>query len=378
VTDIFQVHSVGIVTARDALTIHWTPHEVWTTALNFSRLDPELARQAYNLGRDAQDWKVTLAQEDLKCSGPDRAKIAPILYRPFDVRYTYYTGRSRGFHCRPRPEVMHHMLAGENVGLTVGRAGQVVGLEDWNIVFCTEHITEFNLYRRGGNNLFPLYLYPTAERADLFTAFAPQERRPNLNEKVVAALAQAYGRAPTPEAILHYIYAVLYAPSYREQYAQFLRGDFPRIPFPAGREVFSAMAALGQRLAALGQRLAALHLLESPELDLPLARFEGEGDGGVARGARDGLRYDPQAQRVCISASQYFAPVSPAVWEYAIGGYQVAAKWLKDRRERSLSVEEVRTYCRILTALARTIEIQADIDDLYLAVEAKPATVEWA
>ena len=82
VTDIFQVYSVGIVTARDALSIHWTPHEVWTTVLNFSRLDPELARQAYNLGKDAQDWKVTLAQEDLKRSGPDRAKIAPILYRP--------------------------------------------------------------------------------------------------------------------------------------------------------------------------------------------------------------------------------------------------------------------------------------------------------
>jgi len=81
---------------------------------------------------------------------------------------------------------------------------------------------------------------------------------------------------------------------------------------------------------------------------------------------------------VYINATQHFAPVSPTVWEYAIGSYQVAEKWLKDRRERSLSLEEVRTYCRIVTALARSIEIQADIDDLYLAVEAKPATVEWA
>ncbi len=121
IPEIFPVSSVGIVTARDKLTIHWTPEEVWTTVLNFSRMDPELARQAYQLGKDVRDWKVTLAQKDLRDSGPSRANIVPILYRPFDVRYTYYTGRSRGFHCMPRPEVMRHMLAGENVGLLVMR-----------------------------------------------------------------------------------------------------------------------------------------------------------------------------------------------------------------------------------------------------------------
>lgn len=121
VTDLFERYSVGIVTARDNLTIHWTPEEVWTTVLNFSRMDPELARQAYRLGKDARDWKVTLAQQDLRQSGPDRDKVVPILYRPFDVRYTYYTGRSRGFHCMPRPEVMRHMLAGENVALAFAR-----------------------------------------------------------------------------------------------------------------------------------------------------------------------------------------------------------------------------------------------------------------
>ena len=124
ITDIFRKYSVGIVTARDRLTIHWTPEEVWTTVLNFSRMDPELARRAYNLGKDAKDWKVTLAQEDLRKSGPSRDHIVSILYRPFDVRHTYYTGRSRGFHCRPRPEIMHHMLAGENVALITARSNK--------------------------------------------------------------------------------------------------------------------------------------------------------------------------------------------------------------------------------------------------------------
>jgi predicted helicase len=266
---------------------------------------------------------------------------------------------------------MRHMLAGENVALVTCRQ---LSHQGWAHAMVSNRLTDdcmvSNKTRERGY-LFPLYLYPDTERRDLFSALGPAERRPNLNEKVVAALAQGYGEAPTPEAVFHYIYAVLYAPSYREQYAQFLRSDFPRIPFPAHRDVFTTMAGLGQRLVAL-------HLLESPELDLPLARFEGQGDSRVAKGARDGLRYDPQAQRVYINDRQHFAPVSPTVWEYPIGGYQVAEKWLKDRRERSLSLEEVRTYCRILTALARSSEIQADIDDLYLAVEAKQATVEWA
>jgi hypothetical protein len=91
---------------------------MWSTVLRFSQLSEELAREGFQLGKDARDWKVSLAQHDVKRDGgPHREKIVPILYRPFDVRYTYYTGRSRGFQCMPRPEVMRHMLAGENLGL---------------------------------------------------------------------------------------------------------------------------------------------------------------------------------------------------------------------------------------------------------------------
>ena len=104
VPEVFPVNSVGIVTARDGLTIHWSPEEVWKTVTVFSRMDPELARQGYKLGKDARDWKVTLAQKDLLDSGPTRDKIVPILYRPFDVRHTYYTGRSRGFICSRNSE----------------------------------------------------------------------------------------------------------------------------------------------------------------------------------------------------------------------------------------------------------------------------------
>lgn len=513
VTDIFPVNSVGIVTARDHLTIHWTPEEVWTTVLNFSRLEAELARQAYALGKDARDWKVTLAQQDLKNSGPQRDKITPILYRPFDVRFTYYTGKSRGFHCRPRPEVMRHMLAGENVALMTCRQ---LSQRVWAHALVTDRITDdcmvSNRTRERGY-LFPLYLYPDIQ----FSFLQPHTRRPNLNPDLIAALEKAWeaefqphphsggvGSPPagreleggvkevnhpqagwqtppelwarlkplaremrrnptpeedllwqalrnkqlagykfrrqhaidrfivdfycaearlvvevdgpihqyhqeedairqefiesqglhllrfttdqvnqnlaavleqisaalgknrqsfTPEDLFHYIYAVLYAPSYREQYAEFLRIDFPRLPFPADFTLFLEMAALGRRLAQL-------HLLRSAELDPPLARFEGQGDNRVAKSEREGFGYDAQRQRLHINSTQFFEPVPPEVWEYPIGGYTVCQKWLKDRRGRQLSLDEIRTYCSIITALGRTIQIQASIDELYPAIEA--------
>ena len=158
VPEVFPVHSVGIVTARDSLTIRWSADEVWSTVTVFSRMEPELARQGYKLGDDARDWKVTLAQQDVRDSGPVRERVMPILYRPFDVRHTYYTGRSRGFICMPRPEVMSHMLAGENRALHVCR--QTVS-ETWQHCLVTNGITDdcyvSNKTRERGYTL-PLYL----------------------------------------------------------------------------------------------------------------------------------------------------------------------------------------------------------------------------
>ena len=186
---------------------------------------------------------------------------------------------------------------------------------------------------------------------------------------LVAALAKAYGREPSPEEIFHYVYAVLYAPTYREKYAEFLRLDFPRIPFTSDPELFKKMAELGGRLVEL-------HLLRSPELDPPLARFQGEGDGKVIVSGKKGLRYDAERERAYINPNQYFAPVPPKVWEYQIGGYQVCHKWLKDRKDRVLTLDDIRTYCRITTALSKTIDIQRETGEIYPAVEESVLAVD--
>ena len=362
IPEVFPINSVGIVTARDHLTIRWSEQEVWDIVRAFSQMDPELARQGYELGKDTRDWKVTLAQEDLLNSGPSRKNVVPILYRPFDVRHTYYTDRSRGFICMPRPEVMQHMLAGENLALCIGRQGHVVGAGEWNLIYCSQSIEDFNLFYRGGNVNFPLYRYPTTDRNDLFAQLEPTERQPNLNPNLVATLDESHGSKPSPEEIFYYIYAILYSPTYREKYAAFLRSDFPRVPFTADRALFT-------QLAAFGKRLADLHLLTSSELDPPTCRFEGEGDAIVVRTKAQGFCYDPDERRMYINKTQYFDSISPDVYEYRIGGYQVCDKWLKDRKDRHLELDDIRNYCRMVTAIGTTIGIQQELDIVYTDVE---------
>jgi hypothetical protein len=350
ITDIFPVNSVGVVTARDALTIRKTPEEVWNTVQRFARMEPELARQAYDLGKDARDWKVELAQKDLRDSGPEgsgpvRKKIVPILYRPFDTRFTYYTGKSRGFICMPRPEVMQHMLK-RNLGLVLPKRVEIKG--GWQHVLVSGSIVEHvTVSLKTIDYLFPLYLGSNLG----------EELFPNLGKMVMQGLTSAYGSVPGPEKILGYVYGLLFAESYRKRYGEFLRADFPRIPFAKGKALFL-------KIAALGEGLIGLHLLTSPELDRPIARFQGGGDTRVEK-----VSYDAGANAVRINPGSFFEGVPAEVWEYQVGGYQVCDKWLKDRKGEILTLDEIKHYCRVVTALAKTIEIQQDLDALYPEVE---------
>jgi len=250
ITDIFRLNSVGIVTARDNLTIHWKPEEVWTTVLNFSKMEPELARQAYNLGKDVRDWKVEFAQKDLIDSGLDKKRIVPILYRPFDVRYTYYTGRSRGFICMPRPEVMPHMKQ-NNLALIVPKQfKEKPGAFVTNSIIGHKTVSAYDI-----NYLFPLYCYYDVMKKEL-----------NINHVLVASLSKTYKREINPEETFNFIYAVLYSNIYRARYAEFLKIDFPRIPFTKDYKIFS-------KIEELGDKLVDLHLLKSKDLDYPVTRF---------------------------------------------------------------------------------------------------------
>jgi len=368
VTEIFPVYSVGIVTARDNLTIRWTENELWNTVLRFSKMEPELARRAYDLGPDARDWKVHLAREDLIQSGPDKKYVKRILYRPFDIRYTYYTGKSRGFHCMPRPEVMQHMLMGENLGLITSR---IIKGDKYQHTFISCNITDAALLAANtasSSYLFPLYLYTKQEKPkkksvklSSWIIFEPKaeysaNRKPNISSVIWEKLNEHYKHLLSPEDILHYIYAILFSNKYRLKYAEFLKIDFPRIPFTSDYNLFKSVSTLGSRLVEL-------HLLESRMLDRPISKFQGESENDKI----EKVEYIPQEKRIYINNDKFFDNVTPELWEYFIGGYQVLQKYLKDRKGRTM--DDPRHLCRVITALAKTIEIQQQIDEIYPKLE---------
>ncbi len=361
--EIFPVNSVGVVTARDSLVFDFDRETLKRRVrqLRDPNLPDEAVRNAYAL-KDKKNWSLNEARKTLYRDHEWEQRIVPCLYRPFDRRWLFYYPQliERG-----RFEVMRHMLAGANLGLIARR--QMLSSQDCNYIFVSNMMISDGVVRsdnKGSESLFPLYLYPENLTEDLFMVHDGPGPRPNLNPELTATLTKIYGEEPTPGAIFYYIYAVLYAPAYREKYAEFLRIDFPRVPFTANLVLF-------QEMATLGERLTRLHLLDSPELDPPACRFEGQGDSRVEKGRKDGLRYEPDSERVYINAAQYFAPVPEEVWSYRIGGYQVCEKWLKDRKERCLELDDIRTYCRIVTALGLTIDLQRQINTLYPEIEKK-------
>ncbi|MFO0485198.1 MAG: type ISP restriction/modification enzyme, partial [Sphingobacteriia bacterium] len=230
VPELFPVNSVGIVTARDAFSIRSSREEIQQVVADFVQLEVEQARSKYELGPDVRDWRVEWAQQDARQQAGRPERYVPIAYRPFDTRYTLYTGKTKGFLCMPREKVMRHFLQGENVGLVVGRQGQVVGSMPWNLAFMVDAVADLNLYYRGGGQVFPLYLYPAATELGAggpatpggAPGGAPGGRQPNLAPALVARIAQGLGLRYTPEKeatpgtfapldLLDYIYAVLHS-----------------------------------------------------------------------------------------------------------------------------------------------------------------------
>jgi len=368
ITDIMPVHSVGIVTARDKLAVQFTKEEMWRTINDFVALPPDEARRKYDLGPDARDWTVKLAQEDLRASGPTKEKLCPILYRPFDKRVTYYTGKDRGFHCRPRTAVMRHMVGHGNMALCTTRGIEISA--GWNHTICSdEPIQLHSVSLKEANYIFPLFLASTTPKegkgagggsAARYTMmlFEPDQeyagRQPNIAPAVLAQCKSAFGKPVLPEHLFYYIYAVLHSPTYRLRYAEFLKIDFPRIPLTQNRDMFD-------KLAALGDELAALHLMTSPALascENPLTspvQYPATGDDVVEK-----VRYADG--KVFINKAQHFTPVHESVWQFKIGGYQVAEKWLKDRKGRPLTPADKVHYAKIIVALGRTKELVAQID----------------
>ncbi len=357
IDEIFKINSVGIVTARDAFCIKDSIEDVQRTIHNFIRLNPEEARNEYHLGKDVRDWKVDLAQKDLISSKLDNKNIAKIDYRPFDTKYTYFTGKSKGFHCMPRKDVMKHYLH-ENIGLNLCK--QVKAFDKYQHVFVSKNLVESSLVSNKTSEItysIPLYLYDDSEQ----TSFFDRSSKPNLNMDIVRELEQKLNLTFTPEKedrsgtfapidILDYIYGVLHSNKYRNKYKEFLKIDFPRIPYPESSDYFF-------KIAELGKQLREIHLLESPIVNEFVTSYPVGGDNEV-------VKPEYKDNKVYINKTQYFDNVPEIAWNFYIGGYQPAQKWLKDRKGRILGYEDIMHYQKIIKALLETHTIMQHIDEI--------------
>jgi len=370
ITEMMPVNSVGLYTARDNLAIQWTKAEVQAVLQDFISLPLETAREKYDLGPDSRDWQVALAQKDVRASKLTEANIQQITYRPFDMRFTYYTGVSRGLICMPRPEVMRNMVNSRNLAICFMRNSREQIVSNF---FVANHIVDKTILSSADNaNVAPLYIYPVAQAQDtLFTFNDPiptevgrsSNFAPAFTEQFAHQLGMRFisdgkgdlGETFGPEDIFSYLYAVFHSPTYRERYAEFLKKGFPRL-------LLTSNAKLFRELCKFGDRLVNLHLMEKSgqiTTSYPIS-----GDNKIEKVEYTQPTDKSEQGRVWINKTQYFDGVSPEVWEFHVGGYQVCQKWLKDRKGGTLFYDDINHYQKIVAALAETIRLMDKIDEI--------------
>lgn len=348
----------GIVTTHDEFAISFSAAEASDKVKKFLQThDEDEARNIFRLCTQKQ-WSYEDSKKNLPLINL-REKIVSVLYRPFDIRWTVWDSHV-AVHRRER--VMQHMLQ-DNSAIVISRQFSVIGESDFDAAWASSTPVDFNFFRRGGEYVFPLYLYPPAEgskprKKDLFggaeDGFAGKEKIENIAPEFRHWLDKKYAKNFSPEQIFGYIYAILHAPTYRSTYAEFLRIDFPRIPFVETQKEFES-------LSALGWDLAQKHLLKDVP-NLKLGAYRAKGDNLVEK-----PRYVEAEQAVYINATQHFSPVPRAVWEFHIGGYQVIDKYLKSRKGRTLSLDEITNVENMVNVLAFTLDQMAKIDAAYQA-----------
>lgn len=350
VDEMFSINAMGVTTGRDQLCVSFTQSEALAKMNNFtSNATEEDLATRYGLSNKS-GWSIAKARSAVRANGVSAARCKRFGYRPMDERILYMDAAIVG---RARLDVMKHMDNGKNLAMCTTR--QVNG--EFRHVFCTQVPTNDCLVSNASGErayLFPLYL--AANRG----LIADSQFGTNLATRFVTHIVQRLGlqlpatqqlpRELTPEDIFRYMYAVFHSPGYRIRYAEFLKIEFPRLPLTWSLELFRA-------LARLGGELVAVHLLESPCLAHPITEFIGGSHPVVEKisWSRDTVWVD-KAQTIG------FQGVHEPVWNFHIGGYQVCEKWLKDRKGRTLSKDDIAHYQNIVVGLSETIRLMAEID----------------
>ncbi len=365
IDELLNVNGVGICSKRDETAIRYSKIELIDVLNDFKDLTESEIKLKYKTEvKESRDKKTLLAKKNIERFGTDDQFIKKISYRPFDTKWTYFTNQSRGFLAFPVYEIMRHFTQG-NCGLVVSKKSRQLSL---GYMFITNTITDLHILDSAADStyIFPLYLYPDPDEQQ--TLAGPLGRQPNLNMKIVDKIAKdlnltflpddnlAYdlpaelGECFSPLDLLDYIYSILHSPTYREKYKEFLKIDFPRVPYPKNNKTF-------WDLVELGSKLREIHLMESPVLNQFITLYNITGSNVVDKPVyKNGNVY--------INETQCFENVPEVAWNFYIGGYQPAQKWLKDRKGRKLSTEDVLHYQKIIVALTETDRLMQEIDKI--------------
>lgn len=344
VNELFVETSLGITTTKDKFLICDNPDEVRQRITHLIQLPESELKRRYNL-EDTRDWTIAKAKEDIG-TFVDENCIMPIDYRLFDKKYLYYTGKTGGIVARPRYRLMRNLVNSGNFALITVRQ---LACDDWSHIYVANHIVDncfiSNKTKERGY-VFPLFIIP----GEAGRNFDEKDLVPNFRPEVVARIERGLGEKVEPLELFDYVYAVLYSPRYRERYREMLRIDFPRVPYPAD-------AAAYHQLADIGARLRRTHLMEDAEGWPPGMTYPVGGSNEVT---------DPHWAdgRAYVNDTQYVGGVAEAVWNTAIGGYQPAQKWLKDRRGRRLTHDDIAHYARTLRALSETLRLMREVNTI--------------
>lgn len=352
----FAINNSGIKTDRDNLFIDnnkQTLNERIEKLLSGNYNNDFIEK--YNI-QNSSSFKLL---ERIKQKKLNNDYLTNIQYRPFDYKTIYY---DKEIISRPSDKVMKHIVNKSNVSLQTTRFNRQIST---GYFFISTAISDIHLLDSAADSMsvFPLYLYPEATTQQ--SLLDEVVRTPNLNMEIVNEIAKGLGipfvaekegnhtmKNFAPIDLLDYIYAVLHSPTYREKYKEFLKIDFPRVPYPKDQKTFFD-------LVDLGSQLREIHLLESPIVDKYITQYPEDGNNVVTKPIyKDG--------KVYINELQYFANVPEVAWNFYIGGYQPAQKWLKDRKERELSYEDILHYQKIIVALSETDRLMKEIDKIVI------------
>jgi len=388
ITNAMPVNVLGFQTHRDDFAVDFEKDSLRSRISDLrvhGKSDDDL-RQLYGL-RDNRDWQLPVARKQVQADKHWERGLVRCLYRPLDWRHCYFSTVAMDY---PRRELLDHVAGRENICLLVPRQLGTVG---WRHVAVSRDVAEscvVSTKTKEQNYNFPLYLYAIQSEESSGQRRLPEHestlggRKPNLSPEFIADFEKRLGlpfvpdgkgdlkKTFGPEDIFNYIYAVFHSPTYRTRYAESLKSDFPRVPLTSDVNLFRS-------LCGLGAELVAMHLLESPKLQKPIARYPvkgsnvvekgfpkylapGEPEPGTGKALKEGRVYINKGDSEAKTGGQYFEGIPHEVWNFHIGGYQVSEKWLKDRRGRTLTYDDQMHYCKVVTALSETIRLIAEID----------------